>query len=362
MAMKSELFNKTKKYLSYRGTSSRLEYFVCVATATFIILLAADSVTSNSLNVYSSDAIGGMMRGVGRVINFPLVAVPFYLISIVLLVTAVIRRLRHLSMSLWWTLMLLVTLLLNVVPYWTYLFIIVLGLISNEDEPIFSAIKNKAISSGLKPSSSTKNISKPEENVTSNVNINVKDILQAVNSYFLKIFLHSKYRNIYISVVALLVWFFVVNVNGTMDLYQEWSWEFVYGGASVIDIFTDLGFRHSISSVPIIIIFMVYIRDFIRVSKDEILIIKSHEDGVFKKLVPVIISAFLATLLVLLTYDDRWGFVWLNGGIFDIIKYTAPQYIGPYLLSTVIMWAGITFGLPSRLRRLLAKSHDKTSS
>ncbi len=362
MAIKSELFNKTKKYLSYRGTSNRLEYFICVATATFIYFLAADSVTSNSLTAYRSDAIGGMMRAVGRVINFPLVAIPFYLISIVLLVTAVIRRLRHLSMSLWWTLMLLVTLLLNVVPYWTYLFIIVLGLISNEDEPIFSAIKNKAISSGMKASSSTKNISKPEENVTSNVNINAKDILQAVKSYFLKIFLHSKYRKIYISVVALLVWFFVVNVNGTMDLYQEWSWEFVYGGASVIDMFTDMGFRHSISSIPMIVIFIVYIRDFIHASKNEILIIKSGKSVVFKNLYPLIISALLATLLVTLTYNDRMGFVWLNGSIFDIITYTAPQYIGPYLLSTAIMWAVITFCLPSQLRRLLAKRHDKSSS
>ena len=362
MAIKSELFNKTKKYLSYRGTSNRLEYSVCVATATFIYLLAADSVTNNSLNIYSSDAIGGMMRGVGRAINFPLVAIPFYLISIVLLVTAVIRRLRHLSMSLWWTLMLVVTLLLNVVPYWTYLFIIILGLISNEDEPIFSAIKNKEISSEVKTSSSTKNISKPEENVTSNVNINARDILQTVKSYFSKIFLQSKYNKIYISIVAVLVWFFVINVNRTMDLYQEWSWEFVYGGASVVDMFTDMGFRHSIFSIPMIVIFMVYIGDFIRISKNEILIIKSGKSVVFKNLYPLITSALIATLLVLLTYNGRMGFIWLNGTIFDIITHTALQHIGPYLLSTAIMWAAITFTFPSQIRRLLARRHDKSSS
>ena len=137
MAIKSELFNKTKKYLSYRGTSNRLEYSVCVATATFILFLAVESVTSNSLNIYSSDAMGGVMRGVGRVINFPLVAIPFYLISIVLFVTVTIRRLRYLSLSLWWAL-LWVLMLLNLLPYWTFMFLALLLVISNEDEPIFS--------------------------------------------------------------------------------------------------------------------------------------------------------------------------------------------------------------------------------
>jgi len=137
MKIKSELFNKTKRYFSYKRPAGRVEYFTCLATATFIIFLAADSVTSNSLNVYSSDSMGGVMRGVGRAINFPLVAIPFYLISIVLFVTVTIRRLRYLSLSLWWAL-LWVLMLLNFLPYWTFMFLALLLVISNEDEPIFS--------------------------------------------------------------------------------------------------------------------------------------------------------------------------------------------------------------------------------
>ncbi len=136
MKIKSELFNKTKRYFSYKRSAGRVEYFVCFAIAIFMQTLARDSFTNNSLSAFSYDPTG-MIRLMGAFLNFPLVAIPFYLISIVLFVTVTIRRLRYLSLSLWWAL-LWVLMLLNFLPYWTFMFLALLLVISNEDEPIFS--------------------------------------------------------------------------------------------------------------------------------------------------------------------------------------------------------------------------------
>jgi len=356
MQIKSELFNKTKRYFSYKRSAGRVEYFVCFATASLILVLAKDSFTSNSLSSFAFDPTGLL-----KFLNFPFVAVPFYLISIILFVTVTIRRLRYLSLSLWWAL-LWVPMVIGLMPYWTLMFLVLLLLISNEDEPIFSVIKNKAISSEMKASSSTKNTSKPEVNMTSNFNINLKDIVKAVKIYFIRIFLHSKHRKIYVSIFSMLIWFFIINFNGTMSTYENIRYDLMVRDVLIFELFGNSIYRGYIFDVPIIILAVVYGKNFLGVLKHEAKILKNFKEKPFLALSPIFISTVIATLLIVFNYDYRIGFVWFDYYYVTMV-FRWPWYaIAICFFSNLIFWTAITFALPSQLRRLLAKRQDMSSS
>ena len=124
------------KYFVISRHAGRLEFLVCLAVATLMMFFAADSVSySRMFKLPNTLGLGGL----GNFFNWPLVAIPFFVISLILHVTVVIRRLRHLSFSSWWALMILGTQLgLTFLGYWYIIFLVSLLVLSKENESLFS--------------------------------------------------------------------------------------------------------------------------------------------------------------------------------------------------------------------------------
>lgn len=115
-------------YLSFRRDAGRLEYFICTAFSFTVLLLAAYGVFNN---IYRGLYGGGLGAEITFIVNFPI-----YLYALIMAVSVTVRRLRYLSFSIWWVLLLMLGFIFP--AYCWMIFPMGLLFFSKENEPIFS--------------------------------------------------------------------------------------------------------------------------------------------------------------------------------------------------------------------------------
>ena len=119
------LFKAIFYYLSFRRDAGRLEYFICINFAFSVTIMSSYEIFDDlykELYGYSY---------VVEVMHFPV-----YLYALIMIFSVTVRRLRYLSFSIWWVLLLPLGALLPV--YFWVIFPLSLLLFSKEHEPILS--------------------------------------------------------------------------------------------------------------------------------------------------------------------------------------------------------------------------------
>ena len=122
------LFKAIFYYLSFKRDAGRLEYFICTAFSFTVLMLAANEIYDN---IYRGLYGGGLWGELVAIVHFPL-----FLYALIMTVSVTVRRLRSLSFSIWWVLLLVLGFILPV--YCWLIFPMVLLFFSKENEPIFS--------------------------------------------------------------------------------------------------------------------------------------------------------------------------------------------------------------------------------
>ena len=122
------LFKAIFYYLSFKRDAGRLEYFICQFFSTTVLMLAAYEIYDK----FYRNLFGGGFGG--ELVTF--VHVPLFLYTLIMFVSVTVRRLRYLSFSIWWVLLLPLGALLPV--YFWVIFPLSLLLFSKEHEPILS--------------------------------------------------------------------------------------------------------------------------------------------------------------------------------------------------------------------------------
>ena len=121
------LFRAIFYYLSFKRDAGRLEYFICNSFSTTVLMLGVYGIYDNLYRAF----FGG---GLGELVTF--VHVPLFLYVLIMFVSVTVRRLRYLSFSVWWVLLLLLGFILPV--YFWLLFPASLLFFGKENEPILS--------------------------------------------------------------------------------------------------------------------------------------------------------------------------------------------------------------------------------
>ena len=119
------LFKAIFYYLSFRRDAGRLEYFICINFAFSVTIMSSYGIFDDLYKVLYgySDLV--------EVMHFPV-----YLYALIMIFSVTVRRLRYLSFSIWWVLLLPLGALLPV--YFWVIFPLSLLLVSKEHEPILS--------------------------------------------------------------------------------------------------------------------------------------------------------------------------------------------------------------------------------
>lgn len=119
------LFKAIFYYLSFRRDAGRLEYFICINFAFSVTIMSSYGIFDDLYKeLYGySDLV--------EVMHFPV-----YLYALIMIFSVTVRRLRYLSFSIWWVLLLVLGFILPV--YCWLIFPMVLLFFSKENEPIFS--------------------------------------------------------------------------------------------------------------------------------------------------------------------------------------------------------------------------------
>lgn len=123
-------------YLSFRRDAGRLEYFICTSISFTVLMLAAYEIYDNIYRALYGGGLGGELI---TPVHFPL-----FLYLLIMAVSVIVRRLRYLSFSIWWVLLLVLGFILPV--YFWIIFPMGLLFFSKENEPIFSISTHAASS------------------------------------------------------------------------------------------------------------------------------------------------------------------------------------------------------------------------
>ena len=119
------LFKAIFYYLSFRRDAGRLEYFICIN-------FAFSATIMSSYGIF--DDLYKELYGYSDLVE--VMYFPVYLYALIMIFSVTVRRLRYLSFSIWWVLLLPLGALLPV--YFWVIFPLSLLLFSKEHEPILS--------------------------------------------------------------------------------------------------------------------------------------------------------------------------------------------------------------------------------
>ena len=122
------LFKAIFYYLSFKRDAGRLEYFICQFFSTTVLMLAAYEIYDKLYRELYGGGFGG------ELVTF--VHVPLFLYALIMFVSVTVRRLRYLSFSVWWVLVLPLGFFLPV--YFWLVFPTSLLFFGKENEPILS--------------------------------------------------------------------------------------------------------------------------------------------------------------------------------------------------------------------------------
>ena len=123
------LFKAIFYYLSFKRDAGRLEYFICINFAFSVTIMSSYGIFTDFYK-----ELYGSQSGLNELIQ--LLHFPVYLYALIMIFSVTVRRLRYLSFSIWWVLLLPLGALLPV--YFWVIFPLSLLLFSKEHEPILS--------------------------------------------------------------------------------------------------------------------------------------------------------------------------------------------------------------------------------